>query len=219
MFLSDSAIDVSGGPGDHICIGLISFNPHKKAEIIKAFYDGFPELKHSRWKATKLGRKQLHQIISFLGDKDVRMFAVEFTRRDWPEWRAYLAGEALFFERIYAILYYKLLKQWCWRGELDYEYPVTICEESNINIDKAIETCRRLCRGGRINVIFSKSRAKFNPKIKFADYVAGALRKVEKEKLKDIKNYKIVKNKLQSRELNKAFRLYKKPELKKKLGI
>jgi hypothetical protein len=219
MFLSDNAIDVSGTPRSYVCIGLVSFVSHKKTETINEFYKKFPDLKRSKWKAAKLDSKKLQQIVSFLNEKGVRMFAIEFTNRDWNKWLADLGKEALFNERIYAILYYKLLKCFCWRGRQDIEYTITVCEESNLNINSVLDTLRRLCKGGRINVVLNKGRAKYVPTIKFADFVAGSLRKINKRDLEKLTNYKIVPNELQERELTKAFRLEDKSDLKRKLGL
>ncbi len=217
MYLSDNAIDVSGRPGERVCIGFVSFNSHFKKKTISLFYKKFPSLLRSKIKATKLNENVLLNIISFLNEHKVKMYAVEFTLSDWSEWKNFLGKEAFFNERIYAILYYKLLKAFCYRGSSDFEYTVTVCEEGNLRIDRVLDTCRRLCRAGRINVFLNKGRAKHMEIIKFADYVAGALRKVNKKKLKEFEHYKILNNKLQEREVNKSFRLYKKPKILKKI--
>lgn len=81
------------------------------ARIIKEFYRKFPELQRPRWNATKLKERDLYKIVLFLNEKQVKMFAVEFTKQDWQHWMNYIRAEAFYVERIYAILYYKLLKR------------------------------------------------------------------------------------------------------------
>jgi hypothetical protein len=215
MYVRDNAIDISGVPGDDLFVGLVSFNPYYRLEIIKKFYDKFPELKHSRWKGTKLGPKKLLQIVSFLSEEKVKMYAIKFLKKDWNFYRNYFLGTKCFEERIYAILIYKLIKKSCWRGAVDrVQYNFTLDEETNLDMGYVLTTCQKLCKAGRINVMFTTGRAKFYPLIKFADYVAAAYRKVNTKNLEKIENLKIVNNQLTPRELGKAFRLDKKSKKK-----
>lgn len=217
-FLADMAIDVSGTPREDNYFGLVSMNSYNRAKIADGFYKKFPELKHSRWKGTKLGSGPLLKIVEYFDKNKVHSYATRFLTKDWVRWRQNLQGEPIFNERIHAIMYFKLVKMACWRGlpKRQQIYNISLDEETNVNMDSLMETCQRLCKGGRINVSFNKTRAKYSEMIKFADYAAAAYKKVNEKKLKGAEYFKIASNEITYNELNKAFRLYKKAGLKKK---
>jgi len=218
MFLADMAIDVSGVPKEDTYFALFSISSILRPKFTAEFYKKFPKLKHSKWKGTKLDEKQLFEIIKFFDEYKAHSYVIKFLRNDWKTWKTKLPVEPLFNERIHAIFYYKLIKASCWRGLKKEEqiYNISVDEETNVKMNSLMETCNRLCKGGRINVSFNKTRAKYSEMIKFADYAAAAYRKVNEKKLKELKHFKIANNKIIYKELNKAFRLYKKTKLKNK---
>ncbi len=217
MFAIDMAIDVSGSPKEDNFFGLFSVASQKRPKMVADFYSTFPILRRSRWKGTKLGPTQLLKLMKFFDKYKIHIYTTSFSNKDWKKYREEFKGKSLFNERIHAIMYYKLIKAACFRGLKKEEqiYEISLDEETNIAMDPLIDTCIRLCKGGRINVSFNKTRAKYSQMIKFADYAAAACRKVNKKDLDKLEYFEIVKNKIQYREANKAFRLDKKKNIKK----
>ena len=219
MFLADMAIDISGSPKEDTYFGLFSINSAARPKFTVDFYKNFPKLKHSRWKGTKLGEKELLKIAKYFNENKARVYVTKFLKKDWKKWQQNLPSDEPFFnERIHAIMYYKIIKSSCWRGLKKEEqiYNISVDEETNVRMNPLIDTCIRLCKGGRINVSFNKTRAKYSEMIKFADYGAAIHRKVNEKNLKELKHFKIINNRIEYKEINKAFRLYKKRKLKNK---
>lgn len=110
-------------------------------------------------------------------------------------------------ERLFAILYFMLLRKFAYPN---YKYPVVVCKENYLRIEKVLDTCRRLAKANKYDFDFSVGYAKHNVLIKFADYVAAAYRKVDYKTLKQFRFYNILDNEIDRRDAYKAFRLDKK---------
>lgn len=220
-FLSESVFDMSGTPREDVYIGLATFNPHYKSKIMKDFGIAFSHLKSFSYKGTKLDGKELEKIINFLNENKVKMFSIKFSSSDWSYWKKQLSEVPYFNERICALLYFKLMKKFCFPKFADPNciYPFTLCRESNIKIDLVISTLRRIARGHNFNIELKTSIARDYSLLRFADYVASAHRKTSIQKLQEFENYKIATHDFSQKELYKAFKLDQKPELAKRLGF
>jgi hypothetical protein len=81
-----------------------------------------------------------------------------------------------------------------------------MCNENYLNIESVSENLRRMSRSNDFDFDISTSTAKFNSELKFADFVAGALRKLKRSVLEAFVNYHVIDFKPSSRDLNQTFR-------------
>lgn len=195
-------IDVSGQPYDRVIPVLLSFKTADINKITKEFRKEFPGI--TRCKGTELDANKLDKIVAFLDFHKVWMSAVVFEPSDWKYYREKYCGHGYVKERIYAILYFKLLQKVC---RPRYKYGVLLCTENYLDLGRVLDTCRRLQKANKYNFDFSTGTYKYNESLRFADYVASATRKIGGKNLSKYENYSLVSNELPEEYLRKAFRL------------
>ena len=84
-------------------------------------------------------------------------------------------------EMIFAVLYYISLEKYSLKDNI---YPLTICIETFMDIDKVMLNLKKLAKAHSRHFQISKIQARYTEMIKFADIVAGAGRKIARENLK-----------------------------------
>lgn len=197
------AIDVSGQPYGKVIVGLIAYDKNHIDRFRKDFNREFPRFFSKKQKGSALKSHDLSKIIGFMDSHDIRMGVISFTTDDWERYRKRYRGRAFFKEKMYALLYFRLLKAFTYPK---YNYQITLCSESYLNIEHLQTTLRRLAKANRFDYDLSTSSAKFNQNIKFADYIAAACRKLPFSYLKRYKNYYMIHKTIPQRDLNKAFK-------------
>jgi len=197
------AIDVSGQPYSRVIVGLIAYDKNHINRVRKDFNKQFPRFLSKKRKGSTLKSHELTGIIKFMNSKSILMRTINFTTSDWERHREQLKGRTYFAEKMYALLYFRILKTLTLPG---HHYSVTLCNEQYLNIDRLLITLRRLAKANRFFFDLSISSAKFNQDIKLADYVAAGYRKVPLDQLQKYSNYKVVRKNISQRDLNKAFK-------------
>ena len=197
-------IDVSGTPYNDVCFGMIAYDGNRLYALKKEFEKVFPRYVSKRQKASKLKSNELAKIINFLNDFDgVKMGATLFRKSDWDAYLSDYFGRAKIKEKLYALNYLMLLKSFVFPR---YNYRLTLCNENYLDMTSVLDNLRRVLKSNRFHMEVSISSAKYNVEIKFADYVAGALRKIKPSILEGYSNYHTIKGRLSKRDLNKVFR-------------
>lgn len=175
-------IDVSGQPKDTIFIGLISIQSHDMTNLIRVLKKKDPWLFHRRKKGSSLRPNQIDSIISLLNGLKVRMVCTFFKSKNWNELINYCGKEKAYNkEKIFAALYFQTLKKY---SKKDNSYPLTVCIETFIDINKTINYLRKISSAHKINFQISKSQARDTEMLKLADIVAAAGRKNIRSKSK-----------------------------------
>ncbi len=197
------AIDVSGQPYDTVIVGLIAYDKNHINRFRKDFNTEFPRFLSKKQKGSILKSHDLSRIIGFVDSHNIKMGVISFTTSDWERYIKQYRGMAFFKEKMYALLYFRLLKVFTYPK---HNYQITLCSESYLNIERLQTTLRRLAKANRFDYDLSISSAKFNQNIKFADYVAAAYRKLPFNDFKMYGNYHIIRKDIPQRDLDKAFR-------------
>ena len=195
-------IDVSGNPYEKTVIGLVTFNPHTANNIIKEFRKKFPQFSKARIKGKKLNSSELRAIIAFLNSRKVHMYSIVFDNKKWFGFKTIYGKRAFFKEKIFAILYFMLLSRFAYQK---YKYPITVCKENFMNIEKVIVYCKKLAKANKYDFDFSVAYAKSNDFLKFADFVASARRKCSSNYLKPYKRFCTITTKINQLYINKLF--------------
>lgn len=168
-------IDVSGQPKEDIYIGLISIQNHQATNVIKAIKKKFPWFFQKRKKAATLKQNEIDSIVSLLNGLGVRMVCTYFKSRDWKDLIEFCGkNKEHNYEKIFAALYFHVLKKY---SKMNESYPLTVCIETFMDIDKVIAYLRDIASSNKLNFQISKSQASFNDMLKVADIVAAIGRK------------------------------------------
>lgn len=192
-------IDVSGNPYQNTYISLVSVidNYHR---IVKDFRFQFPDA--CRQKGSDLKEHKLKSIVSFLSDNGVLMRSMAFSNTDWNYYRQKYGNNAYFKEKIFSVIYFMLLEN---VSSHNKSYRVTVDKENFMNIDKVLESCKKIARANKYFFNFNVSHIKLDELIKFADYTASAHRKVDVNHLKLIRNLRFINSTLSGLYLKKVF--------------
>lgn len=173
-------IDVSGQPKGTVCVGMVSLQSYEMTTILKTIRKKYPWFFHRRNKSSGLKENQIQSIVALLNGLGVRMVCMIFKSDCWKELIKYLGVNRPYnIERIFSALYFSSLKKYARAGK---SYPLTVCLESFMDIDKTINYLRKISSANKINYQVSKSQARDCEMLKFADIVASAGRKLRKQK-------------------------------------
>ena len=187
------AIDVSGQPYTKIYVGLISIKADYIRKFEKEFKNKLPKFYRYKEKGTKRSSSELKNIISFMNDKNyIKMYTISLDRSDWQDFKTKYGKISYLIEKVYSLLYSYLFTKVCFKFT---PYNAIVCEESYLNINRLINYCDRLNKYFKRNVILSKGNAQTTFLIRLGDFIASSHRKVDKEFLKKLKNYRIYKTK------------------------
>lgn len=196
------AIDVSGHPLEKVIIGLIKLSLLDINKIMRNFKKSFPQ--YWRKKGYNLNHENLKEILEFLNNNKVQMRVLHFSGNDWHFYKSKLSKKGYVEEKIFGILYFKLLED----VTKEYNnYTVITCIESFMNINQVLNACNKLAKMKHRFFDFSFGHAKLNQAIKLADYVASSGRKLKKDDLKVYKNFKIIDKKIPLDYSKKTFNL------------
>ncbi len=168
-------IDVSGQPKKEVFIGLISIQTHEITKIVSVVKKKYPWFLHRKSKGSSLRINEIESLISLLNGLNVRMVCTHLKSKYWKELIQYCGpNKSGNYEKIFSALYFQTLKKHS--KELN-SYPVTVCVESFMDINKTINYLRKISSANNINYQISIGQARDNELIKFADVVAAAGRK------------------------------------------
>ena len=134
------------------------------------------------------------------------MSAIEFSSKKWPKIKEKYKNKAYIVERVYSLLYFKIIKKYCYKNTKN-TYMISLCKENNVNIAKISNYLNYLLKANKINAIVDIGYSRTNTLIKFADFVAVALRKVDKNFLdKKDKYYRYKYNNINYKIIEKIFK-------------
>ncbi|MBI4177151.1 MAG: hypothetical protein HY516_02190 [Candidatus Aenigmarchaeota archaeon] len=205
------AIDISGVPYDKIFIGSISSPTYSITKIEKEFSEHLKEFERSKWKGVKLDATDLERIIRFFDERKIRMRSISISQQDWVNYKRNYGEEAFFKERLIAIYYFTLLRQMTFpESKQELKYDIVFCEESWMNINKALDSCRRISNSFNRNFDFSVSNAKHTKLLKFADYIAASHRKINAETLRNFNYFRTINISPDPKCFIELFKKYKK---------
>ncbi|MCK9596047.1 hypothetical protein M0R19_02605 [Candidatus Pacearchaeota archaeon] len=183
-------IDVSGQPKKDIYIGLISVQGFDMTNILKNVKRKFPWFFHRRSKGSSLDFNQLKSIISLLNGIGVKMICLHFKGKEWDTLINYCGKDRPFnFERIFAALYFSTLKKFSKENNI---YPVTVCVETFMNIDKTISYLKKIANAHKIDYQISKTQVKYNEMLKLSDAVAAFGRKYTNPEKLGYESFKLI---------------------------
>ncbi|TRZ54640.1 hypothetical protein D4Q76_02010 [archaeon] len=205
------AIDISGVPPETTYIGLASFNAYEFNEFEKRFKSKFPNHFRSRWKGAKLHSNELSSIMHCMNDNKVKMGSISISSQEWAKSiSAYRnMGKGFIKEKIMGIFYFNLLRNFTWpESKYDGKYEIIVCNDNSLDINKVLESCKRISGMYNRNFAFQTSIQKFNKILKFADYVAAAHRKLPEKQLMTYKNFRIIKRRPEPSDFIKVFGSY-----------
>lgn len=171
-------------------------------KLEKNFRKKYPEFYRSKQKGAKRQPNELITILKFLSKNRVHMKTISFKSKDWFEFRQQYQNKSFLKEKVYALLYFMLLKE----VASPYKtYSVIVCNENYLNISKVLHYCNKLAKANKFNFSFSTAYGNSNKLLKFADYVASSHRKVKRKYLDSTKNYQIINSKIPAHYIKKMF--------------
>jgi len=192
-------IDVSGNPYQTTYVSLASFNVNNYGRIMKDLRHNFPNTR----KGSDLNDQRLKNIIKFLDKNGIKMVSICFSNADWNYYKEKYGQHGNFKENIFGVIYFVLLQE---VSNQKYRYRVTVDKENFMNIEKVIETCRKLAKSNDYFFDLSIGHSRTDELIKIADYIASSHRKINHEDLKFFRNLKIISSELPGKYLTKVFR-------------
>lgn len=205
------AIDISGIPPETTYIGLASFNVYQFNDFEKNFKMKFPQHFRSRWKGTKLHPNELSSIIQYMNNNKVRMGSISISSQEWAKSiNAYRnMGKGYIKEKILGIYYFNILRQFTLPESVyNGKYEIIVCNENSLDINKVLDSCKKISDAYNRNYAFQISIQRFNKILKFADYVAAAHRKIPEKQLILHKNFRIIKKRPEPFDFIKVFGSY-----------
>ncbi len=180
-------IDSAGARPERVVIGLVSFNSATKDSILDDFFRTFPDF--VKRKGRNLTLPELKSVLSFLNQRKVRMATRSFSPNDWLWMGSNYGDRAYCRDKIYGMLYFQVIRTIAWKG---FRYSVTTCVESHSNILRIQKYCNRLAEFNNIRLEFSQGIDSMNRYLKIADLVASAGRRLKRDYLRKIENFKVV---------------------------
>ncbi len=184
------AVDVSGQPTEDIYVGLISIKTDQIRKITKLFKREFPEIYGSKHrKGTKLSDKELLKIIEFFDRNYIFMYNNHFSQKEWFEWKKKYNNPSYFYEKIYALLYFGIIHK-----AVHKQHPqnLIIDKENYLDIDKTLGYLDYLAKSNGYTLILSIGYSSSSDLIKFADLIAAAGRKVNRNVLKKFPRFQLL---------------------------
>lgn len=212
-------IDVSGMPQEDVYIGVILFNNKYRDLFISDFYNKFPKLRSYNNKSTKVKKDTLFDIIKFMSDKRLKMVCYKIKSSEFKKYEReinnllkefninhkYSSSFKNFNEKILGILYYYCIIQ---IGIKKDDYQVIVCNEDHLDIWEVLNTIKKLSKRDGWKIDCSTNIRKIEHRLKFADYVAGAGRKVDEFKLDTIERFNLLRNPIKQIDLQKIFKVW-----------
>ncbi|MFH1825130.1 MAG: hypothetical protein ABH873_07920 [Candidatus Firestonebacteria bacterium] len=202
-------IDVSGSPPGKTAFGLFSINRNFMNKFYKDFKAEFPSYTSKRIKASRLKEDELKPIIEFMNSNDIQMRVARLENKDWLKYeKIYKHRKKYFKERMYGLFYSILLKTCSVKY---YPYPVTLCKERYLyRPEVAINICKEISNYSNYDFSLSFGDRKVNTELRFADFVAGAAFKLNKNFLNKLENFHFIDIKLHPAHCLKVFGHYEK---------
>lgn len=200
-------VDVSGGPKEKTIFGCVGIKNTDVGKLVKEFRREFPKSSSKEHKSARLDENELCQIIDFLNSKDVCMTALRFENTDWRYYgKRFSEVKKHFYSRMYGLLYAKVLKE---RSLQHHIYSIVLCNEDYLsNKELAKNICLEVTRLDGYEFYISHSDNKTYFPLKFADYVAGGLRKLGKARMQEYKHFRLIDKSIPKIYLIKAFGRY-----------
>jgi len=190
-------VDMSGQPsGDDLYIGCIFINDSYVGQFLNEFYKAFPYLRRFNKKSTTLSPEKIKEVINYINDKKIRMICLKFHKHKLNKYYREISetknkfnyGRKIklykFKEKIIGTLYFYLIKHLAWKR---WHYGFECCIESHLRILDVLHALNKLSRRDGY-VIHSRYNHRRNQHmLKFADFIAGAGRKLDDSVLKNFK--------------------------------
>jgi hypothetical protein len=186
-------VDMSGTlkkTEDDIYIGCILVNDRYRRAFREKFYRDFPSLQSFTKKGSGLKEDKLKEIIQCMQDNHIKMSVVILPRhiikkakrrvQEKLKERKRLTGEVhvrLFEEKLLGLAYYHAL---CPHAFPTYHYDVFCCAETQLDIHHCFAALTRIAyvRGRHFRPAATARRVEHM--LKFADFTASAVRKVDR---------------------------------------
>ncbi len=179
-------IDVSGQPTEEIYVGMISIEVNELTNFFRKLKKDRPRFLRHNFKGSKLPFNSIEGYLHYFNGQRVRMRCIRLKSKYWNDLRKYLENKRYWKEIIYATLYFIALKEY---SKERCTYPVVVCHETYLDIEKVINYLRKLGKAYKIEYQTSHSYASQSFMIKVADIVASAGRKARSLKF-DLEFYK-----------------------------
>ncbi len=227
-------VDMSGVPfDDDLYIGAIFINELYTGAFIKEYYSEFPELRSFKKKASNLSAEKLKDILDFLEKKKIKSVCIKFHKHKMKNYQqsilekknGFRNGKKLhslfcFKEKLIGILYYYLIKQPFLRK--NWHYGIEVCIESHLDILEVLKTMNNLAHRDSYLIHPRYNHRRIQHMLKFADFIAGAGRKVSKTILDSYNSLTFLMPEIEEYDSDKTFKItkeayeFKNPKMKVK---
>lgn len=190
-------VDMSGQPyNDDLYIGGIFINDAYVSQFLKEFYGQFSYLRRFDKKSTTLPQEKIKQVIEYLDNKKVRMICLKFHKHKLKKYYNDLCQKKnkfnykrkiklyKFKEKIIGALYFYLIKHLAWKR---WHYGFECCIESHMRILDVLHALNKLSRRDGYLIHSRYNHRRNQHMLKFADFIAGAGRKLDDCVLKNFK--------------------------------
>lgn len=119
--------------------------------------------------------KRNRSVISLLNGLGVRMVCTQFKTKHWKELIDFCnKNKSNNYEKIFAALYFQTLKK---HSKENYSYPLIVCVETFMDINKVIKYLREISAANKINYQISSTQVRYSEMLKLTDLVAAYGRK------------------------------------------
>jgi hypothetical protein len=181
-------VDMGGQPYvDDLFIGGIFINKKFITQFIKDFYNQFPYLRSFKKKSHNLNQDQLRDIINFMSQKRVKMVCIKFHKHKMDKYTRDILERKNRFkrkkvdlfhckEKILGALYYQLFRVHARKG---WHYEFEMCAESHLDVFQLMKALTQLAYRDGYPIHPRTNYRRIQHMLKFADFVAGAGRKLE----------------------------------------
>ena len=220
-------VDMSGQPyQDDLFIGGVFVNELFDGHFIKGFYKEFPELRSFKKKATNLSEEKLRGVMDYLEKKKVKSVCIKFHKyklnklhREILERKNKFRKRDIktlfkFKEKIIGILYYYLIKPIAWSK---WHYGFEACIESHMDIHAVLGILNNLSHRDGYLLHPRYNIRRIQHMLKFADFVAGAGRKLSDDVLSSYKYLRYSKPDIDEYDSDKVFGIKKDKYKKSKI--
>lgn len=211
-------VDMSGQPfKDDLFIGGIFINKRFVGKFIKEFYEKFPSLRSFRKKSHNLNGEELKKIITYLDYRNIKMICIKFHKHKMNKYKQeifdrknsnlkYKKNLRNFKEKIVGALYYELVKVY---SRKNWHYEFEMCAESHLDAMQVMDAMYKLSYRDGYAIHPRTNYRRIQHMLKFADFVAGAGRKIDDFVLKSFKNVVYLAPEIEDYDCDKLFGINK----------
>ncbi len=212
-------VDISGRVNkDDIYVGCILMPSSFKSAFIDQFYKEFSELRSFNKKSSDLNNNKLREVIEFMDLKRIKMCCYHLPIQQFQKGIGYVTSTIKNItgkepinirnkeERLLSLAYFYALRHHAWEN---CHYDVVCCAETQIKLVHLITYLQRHSYMNNYPLHISFNWRRHEHALKFADFVAGAGKKIDKEILNNIAYFRFLDNPIDTRDIYKVFSINK----------